>query len=372
MFQSILLRSGLLRRLRASWKSDVDAAAKPLRKEVRQLASRVEQLERELAETSTRARHADRIATQLKLTAALNDRQRSVMAGLPRLLDEQRITCHIRAAVESATLLTEPYEHAIVERLLPDDVYQLLIDTIPPPPFFHDRDPIKRDIRFPMEFGPTVTAMVWGFFDEVIARRAIRAAVLDKFHEPLQRHFDALFGRAFREHANALPQSVSGGRLMLRSPGYHLDPHRDPKHTMLTCLLYLARPGDSETYGTQIFRVAGDTDASYKQTYYPQQEGHTCELVKVVPFRANCMLVFLNSRGAHGATIPADAPANVERYSYQFYIAPQREPLSSLIKLLPADRRAMWRNKPEAVTGGSSSGSSQEQPALSLSSSARL
>jgi hypothetical protein len=355
MFETILLRSGLLPRLRALWKRDVDAACKPVRKDLRQLASRIGQLEHGLADTRTRAHRADRIATQLKLTAALNERQRAVVAELPRLLDEQRITRHIRRAVASAPLLSDPYEHAIVERLLPEDVYQLLLDAIPPVPFFHDRDPIKRDIRFPMDFGPTLTAMVWGFFDDVVARRAIRTAVLEAFHEPLQRHFDAVFGAPFRLRATALPQSVSGGRLMLRLPGYHLDPHRDPKHTMLTCLLYLARPGDSETYGTQIFRVAGDADASYKQTYYPQQDGHPCELVKVVPFRPNSMLVFLNSRGAHGATIPADAPPHLERYSYQFYIAPEREALSALIKALPRDRRAMWRNKSEGADGRLSS-----------------
>jgi hypothetical protein len=174
--------------------------------------------------------------------------------------------------------------------------------------------------------------------------------VLDRFHQPLQRHFDSVFGPAFRERANALPQSVSGGRLMLRCRGYHLDPHRDPKRSMLTCLLYLARPGDNEAYGTQIFRVANDVDASYKQTYYPQQLGHACELVKVVPFRANSMLVFLNSRGAHGATIPTDAPADVARYSYQFYIAPRNEELASLIKSLPADRRRMWQSKSELLS----------------------
>ena len=371
MFETILVRSGLLPRLRALWKTDVDEACKPVRKDLRHLTSRLEQLEREFADTSIRARRADRVATQLQLTAALNARQRDVVAELPRLLDEQRLTRHIRCAIESATLLSEPFEHAVVERLLPEDIYQLLLDAIPPAAFFHDRDPIKRDIRFPMDFGPTLTAMVWGFFDDVIARRAIRTAVLDKFHEPLQRHFDAVFGHAFRERAGALPQSVSGGRLMLRSPGYHLDPHRDPKHTMLTCLLYLARPGDSETYGTKIFRVAGDGDASYKQTYYPEQEGHTCELVKVVPFRPNSMLVFLNSRGAHGATIPADAPPGLERYSYQFYIAPQREGLASLIKALPPDRRAMWRNKSDG-SGGPSSPVSSPEPVLSLASAARL
>ena len=60
---------------------------------------------------------------------------------------------------------------------------------------------------------------------------------------------------------------------MLRRPGYYLGPHRDPKRAMLTCLLYLAREGDSEAHGTQIFRVRDDGEASYKQTYYPEDEG---------------------------------------------------------------------------------------------------
>jgi hypothetical protein len=132
---------------------------------------------------------------------------------------------------------------------------------------------------------------------------------------------------------------------MLRRPGYHLGPHRDPKRSMLTCLLYLARPGDSETYGTQIFRVDNDADATYKQTYYPEDDGRACHLVKVVPFRPNSMLVFLNSRGAHGAHIPQDAPATLERYSYQFYVAPENEALGQLIRSLPQDRRVLWQSK---------------------------
>jgi hypothetical protein len=350
MLEGILHRIGVLPRLRALWKDDVDSVAKPVRKDVRNLTQRLEQVERELEDTRERAQRADRVSDQLKATAMLNERQRSLIADLPGLLNQERITCHIRRAIASTPILADPYEHAVIDGLLPDDVYDLLLEAIPPLSFFHDRDLIKRDVRFPMEFGPTLSAMVWGFFDEVIARRAIRTAVLDKFREPLQRHFDSIFGPAFRERAISLPHSVSGGRLMVRSRGYHLGPHRDPKRSMLTCLLYLARPGDIDTYGTQIFRVANDADANYKQTYYPEQEGHACELVKVVPFRANSMLVFLNSRGAHGATIPPDAPADLERYSYQFYIAPQNEALAALIKALPAERRRMWRNKSDLLS----------------------
>jgi hypothetical protein len=55
--------------------------------------------------------------------------------------------------------------------------------------------------------------------------------------------------------------------------------------------------------------------------------------------------VFVNSRGAHGATIPPDAQPELERYSYQFYVAPQNEALSAFVKKLPPERRKMWQNK---------------------------
>jgi hypothetical protein len=57
------------------------------------------------------------------------------------------------------------------------------------------------------------------------------------------------------------------------------------------------------------------------------------------------MLVFVNARGAHGACIPPDAPAELERYSYQFYVAPENEALAELLKSLPAERRMMWQSK---------------------------
>jgi hypothetical protein len=91
--------------------------------------------------------------------------------------------------------------------------------------------------------------------------------------------------------------------------------------------------------------VVDDREASYKQTYYPEADGRRCELVTSVPFRPNSMLVFLNSRGAHGATIPADADPTVERYSYQFYVSPEQAALGALIRELPSERRLMWQNK---------------------------
>lgn len=345
MLIKLLKRTNLAGRVRAAWRHDVDEAMKPVRRELGRLAHRLEQLQTELQDTTARAARSDRCSSQLRLTAELNEQHRELMASLPSMLDERRLAAHIGDAIAAGAMRTDPFEHIVVEGLLPEPVYALLLAAIPPVVFFQDRDPIKQNIALPATLGPALTTAVWNFVDEVIARRLIQPAVLARFHEPLQRHYDVVFGASFRDHASALPLLASGGRLMLRRPGYHLSPHRDPKRSLVTCLLYLARPGDSEAFGTQLFRVVDDGEASYKQTYYPEADGRRCEMVAVVPFRPNTMLVFLNSCGAHGADIPASAPADLERYSYQFYVAPENDALGELIRRLPPDRRHMWQNK---------------------------
>lgn len=350
MLTRLLAQTRVVARIRAAWRHDAEEALKPLRKEIRRLTRDVEVLQAELRDTAVRAARGDRSAAQLRLCAELNDRDRERVASLPALLDESTIRDHVRRAIAAAGLRLDPFEHIVVEDLLPRAVYDLLLQAIPPEVFFDDHDPIKRNLVFPVTFAPALTSLAWNFMDGVIAANCIRPAVLEKFHAPLQRHFDTVFGPEHRERANALPHIAGGGRLMLRRPGYHLDPHRDPKRSMLTCLFYLARPGDDVAHGTQLFRVLDDREASYKQTYYPEMDGRRCELASVVPFRANSMLVFLNSRGAHGATIPKEADARLERYSYQFYVSPENAALGTLIRDLPPERRVMWQNK-NRVTG---------------------
>ncbi len=350
MLSNLLKRTHLFTRLRRAWRHETDEALKPLRKKVRRLTSELEAVRAALQDAAVRAARADRHAAQIRSIMELNEQQHEQLAGLPALLDERQIQAHVAQAISAAELHSEPFEYLVAEEMLPSAVYDLLLAAMPPAVFFDDRDPIKRNLVFPITFAPALPSKVWNVVDAMVARRCIQPAVLEKFHQPLQDHYDTIFGSAFRAQANALSKLSSGGRLMLRRPGYHLAAHRDPKRSMLTCLLYLARPGDDEAHGTQLFRVTNDHEASYKQTYYPEAAGGTCELATVVPFRPNTMLVFLNARGAHGATIPADAGEDLERYSYQFYVAPENAALGALIRQLPRDRRTMWQNKNKVAT----------------------
>lgn len=120
-----------------------------------------------------------------------------------------------------------------------------------------------------------------------------------------------------------------------------MKPHRDPKWGFVTALMYLAKPGDSEEYGTQLYRVREDAEATSGSVHYIEPE--RCELARTVPFRPNSMLVFLNAVGAHGAGIPADAePATLERYLYQFRLGPTTKTISRLVSLMSPEKAALW------------------------------
>jgi hypothetical protein len=109
----------------------------------------------------------------------------------------------------------------------------------------------------------------------------------------------------------------------------------------VTGLCYFPRQGDGDGYGTQLFTVDRPVTAPGLSTFFPESAGARCELVRTVPYRANSMLAFVNSRGAHGASLPADASLS-ERYAYQFYVKPDDGHLKPLLRRLPEDARAVW------------------------------
>jgi len=64
--------------------------------------------------------------------------------------------------------------------------------------------------------------------------------------------------------------------------------------------------------------------------------------VRFVPNRA---LVFLNSDGSHGASLPAEAPAGFERYIYQCRIGPDRGTIDRLKARLTPESLERWEGK---------------------------
>lgn len=259
------------------------------------------------------------------------------------LRNEDALALHLRKATAAATLLTHPGPHMVIADLLPVDVYTQLLDAMPPPEDFEVADRVKANFD-PLRAtnGPVRSREAWSAFHTDIVDGLLKPLLLESFHPFLEASYRALFGPELGEEALAFRHHALSGRLMLRRPGYKLKPHRDMKIAALTGLIYFARPGDSQEYGTELYRVDNDRQAPFMKTYYPEAHGARAELVRTVPSVANSALVFMNVPGmAHGAGIPPDSQQS-ERYAYQFYVGPTKSKVARLVRRLPPEQAAAW------------------------------
>jgi hypothetical protein len=312
---------------RKAWTRDVDARVKELRQHVVELQATVAALRQAHRALAVREWQAHRAPLLQDLDARLN---------------VEAIGAHVSQAIERASVCGDPTAHILVENVLPAGFYQLLADAIPPGELFTDRDPVKQDYEMDaLDGAPELTRRVWRFFDQEVVAGIVAPAVLARLRDAVVAHYAETGGPAFGARAAAIPHRAFAGRIQLRRPGYHLRPHLDPKRVAITGLFYFPQPGDSEAYGTQFFRVDRSFVANGMKTYFPEEDGLACELARTVPYRANSMVAFVNSRAAHGATLPADAPL-LERYAYQFYVKPDDGQLKKLLRDLPEADRAAW------------------------------
>jgi hypothetical protein len=260
------------------------------------------------------------------------------------LIRASPIAEHVRLAIEAATLRHEPFPHCVIDDLLPEEYYEALIAALPPVDLFADRPDNKQQLTVPLEFAPRFSMEVWRHMARVVAEEMIKPAILVKFREPLTEWLRAALPALGDRPLDRVRINCSDGRLLLRRPGYRIPPHRDPKWGFITCLMYLARDGDDERWGTQLYKVDGDEEAASATPHWIAES--LCHLAGEVAFRPNRALVFLNSVGAHGASIPSDAkPADLERYAYQFRIGADRQSIKYIRAQLTPEQSLLWAGK---------------------------
>jgi hypothetical protein len=344
------LRQALLPELRRAWSKDFDASVKTLQRELSSVQADLAELRR---------------AHQARVVKEWTQSREPLLATLDARLSLEPIRAHILDAVERAPVCSDPTTHAVIEHIFPPDFYELVAAAIPPAELFPSRDPVKQDFHLDehLATAPPLTQRVWRFFDEDVVAGILAPALHHRFHDAVVDHYAETAAGNFGERAAAIPHRGFAGRLHLRRPGYHLKPHLDPKRVVITGLVYFARPGDSEAYGTQLFRVGKPFTSGTMGKFYPEDEGLPVELARTVPFRPNTLLAFVNSRAAHGATLPADASLR-ERYAYQFYVKPRDGDLKKLLLELPPESRRNWAlflDDPSTRSGSSRASSMDEK-----------
>ena len=220
--------------------------------------------------------------------------------------------------------------------IFPDDAYDVLVAAIPPPMFFEHLSVERQDLKVPLEFAPRHHREVWQAFHTHIVTNALVAALFEKFRtdlDVLARTYWPGFVDSMADAGLNLHPVMS--RLMRRRPGYEIKPHRDPRWAFLTCILYLTQRDDPQVYGTQLCRLQHEVEAaSHAPSWVPEDD---VEVVREVPGRPNSAVVFLNSTGAHRASIPSDAPPKTDRYIYQLQLGPEPAVRAALNARLPAE-----------------------------------
>ena len=321
------LRRALLPDFQRAWTRDLNASLKDVRATLAEVQAELAELRR------------------FRRAAVLRDWEQSRASLLDTLetrLDVEAIAAHATRAIAGASICNHPAPHVVVDRILPPEFHELLSAAIPPAGLFPDRDPVKQDFEMSvLGTAPELSRRVWQFFDEAIVGRVLAPALLEKLHAQVIRHYAESGGESFGIKAATLTHRTVAGRIQLRRPGYSLAPHLDPKRVVITGLLFFPRHGDSEDFGTQLFSVDRPFVQTGTKTFFPGEAGLTCTLASTVPYRANMLLAFINSGGAHGAELPADAPL-LERYAYQFYVKPVDGELKKLLRALPPDAQAAW------------------------------
>jgi hypothetical protein len=305
-----------------------------VQRQCEEILSRVNAMNEQLAELSAREQELRRILER-------DSNCESQMERLGKLTRKKMTPPRIAAAIDGAQLHLEPFPYTVIDGLLPEELYNALLRGLPPVELFINKPPGKQQLAVPFSLAPSYSQRVWTHLVEDLIPNVIAPRLIDKFRVPIDEwissNWPQLDPRSVELHG-------SGGRVMLRRRGYRIRPHRDPKWSFVTCILYLARPNDDEAWGTQLYAVEADEEAKNAAPYWISDK--RCTLVDDVKFKPNRLLVFLNSVGAHGAHIPEDAqPEDLERYIYQFRLGPNVDAISMLKSMLPEDKQALWSGK---------------------------
>lgn len=315
-------------------------------RELREIRRAVEQQRQQLE--LALAEHEEKLAILPELqqrveqcvTAYVNDakcvsRIQDFCAGV----DRAAVMAHARQSVARARLEMDPCAHVIVEQLFPDDVYDRLVDALPAPIFFEKVSEHRDEMPVPFVFAPAYSRLAWGLFHDVV-NDAVLPALVEAFRPALDEHIRTSWPSLGSWDQAGITLRLANARLMLRRPGYVITPHRDPRWAFLVALFYVSPRHARHTYGTQLYRLKAERDEAHTSPMWVASE--ECELVHDVPGIGNSAVVFLNSTGAHGASVPADAPPDFLRYVYQARISPDRASKTRLLGLLEDEDRDRW------------------------------
>jgi hypothetical protein len=144
--------------------------------------------------------------------------EQGLLAELDTRLDEPRIVGHVQQAIASAPFTPTRIPTSSSRKPVPQRFLQTVAEGDPARRVFRDHDPIKQNLATPIDFASGAVDTRPQFPRKVLARRAIRPAVIQRFYEPLQRHYDALLQRVVVPLQRLVEPLITAGRIARVAP----------------------------------------------------------------------------------------------------------------------------------------------------------
>ena len=284
------------------------------------------------------------LETRVRQLVAAHESSEKMLEQLRTALaafDPDRIRPHVAGAIAAAPLASEPFPHVLIDKLLPENAYHQLVKAIPPRVFFEHLDLNHQEVMVPSDLAPLLSREIWAAFYDRVVTDALVPGLVDKFREPL----DRLVCRYWPMHQSLEDANIRlellMSRILLRRPGYVINPHRDPRWAFVTCLVYLPPRNAQRFFGTQLCAVRREPEHRSHGALW--MDDTDVEAVKSVPGHPNTALAFVNGTGAHRASIPEDVASDTERHLYQLQLGPSVASQRRLLASMPPDEVARWR-----------------------------
>ncbi|MGH9255013.1 MAG: hypothetical protein ACRD3C_10635, partial [Vicinamibacterales bacterium] len=203
-----------------------------IQRQCEEILSQVNALSEQLSQLSVRE-------SELRAILERNTENESQLDRLDKVIGKKATPDWVVAAIAGAPLHLEPFPYTVIDRLLPGYLYDSLLRGLPPVELFPNKTDGKQQLAVPFSLAPTYSQRAWTYLASDVIPTLIAPRLLEKFRAPIDEWI-------LRNWPEVDPRSVelrgSEGRIMLRRRGYRIRPHRDPKWSFITCILYLARP----------------------------------------------------------------------------------------------------------------------------------
>ena len=174
--------------------------------------------------------------------------------------DLQAASKHAFLAVQAAPLSTEPFAHLIIGNLLPDQLYDEIIERWPDLELFtHTNSFTRYELRFRAKDDRLSEAErdFWRDVTKVfrVVNRAIQSRLAPHFGEKFAPYLGDRWFDAVGENVDCLPTSV---QLATYTEFYRLAPHVDSLRLLTNAFVYFSEYDEAEPdLGTVLYRARG-------------------------------------------------------------------------------------------------------------------